>query len=489
MKRDVLHGVAWTGGALFLVRATRYIALFILAGLISPKEFGVFTAFFIIIDGLLIFQSFGIGQALVYRKVKINIAADTAFYLSLALSILFFIVAWVLGPAVETFYDASEMIEPYRACSFLLILSTLRMIPLRLFEKELDFKKKLWPTLAGAISYLVFAPYLAYKGLGVWSLVVGELAAASTETVFYWFISSWRPKLRFDLSIARADMRFGLAILGGTFLIFLFRNIDRITISRLIDMNSLGYYVFAYTIASLPATLPVRALNTVLFPSYSSLGDNREQQRILFLRAISYVAAFSLLFAIGAVAFGRYFLEAAYGDRWLPAVMPLYILVFFGLFRSLAAMVGDLLIGTGKPGLFRKIYALQLSVAIVGLYWGIHWWGVSGVAVVMTLAAIASFIAGYRAASKILNFQMRDYLGALFGPSMASAVAISLSIALLKLLPEKESLWVVVATAFIVTAVFAAVWYSVDSTFRAECTRWRRKSRGSGISCGKRGES
>ena len=36
MKRTVLSGVAWVGSAMTLVRVARYIALLILAGLLSP---------------------------------------------------------------------------------------------------------------------------------------------------------------------------------------------------------------------------------------------------------------------------------------------------------------------------------------------------------------------------------------------------------------------------------------------------------------------
>ena len=134
MKRSVLHGVAWVGGVMFLVRAVRYAALLILGGLLSPEEFGVFAALFVIIDGLALLQGFGIGQALIYRKSRTNEAADTSFLLSVAIGAVLVFAAWFLAPVVAGFYREEAITPLFRAASVVLVIHGFRLVTITISE-------------------------------------------------------------------------------------------------------------------------------------------------------------------------------------------------------------------------------------------------------------------------------------------------------------------------------------------------------------------
>lgn len=460
---------------MFLVRIIRYLALLILAGLLSPQHFGIFAALYVVIDGMALLQGFGIGHALIYRRDDVELGTDTAFYLSIGIGAVVLAGAWFIAPGVESFYGESGTTELFRAGSAILLIRAFRLVPARLLEKALDFRKRLIPTLAGSVAYVVVALTMAVRGRGAWSLVMAEVASALVETAAYWFVSPWRPKLRFSPRIAREDLAFGWAVLGGSILIFAFRNVDRVTISKLIGTRELGLYAFAYSIANLPATFFVRALNTVLLPSYSSMDSGDEQRKILFFRSTSYVAAISMLYALGLVAFGRHFLETTYGDKWMGAVLPLAVLAVFALFRTLSALVGDLLVGTGEPGTYRKIHALQLAVAVSGLYLGARLGGVTGVATAMTIASGVLLIVSWLSAARVLRAGPGDFAGALRGP-LAALVATSVPAFLIaRALPVRGSLPVLLAVTVAVTAVYVSVWHAIDPAARAEFAGWRSR--------------
>ncbi len=463
---------------MFLVRVIRYVTLLVLAGILSPRDFGILAALHVVIDGIVLLQGFGIGHALIYRKERIEEATDTAFYVSMALGAAAVAVAWVLAPAVERFYAEDGMTELFRVGSVLLLGRALRLIPARLFEKALEFKKRLAPTLAGSVAYLVVALVLAFRGAGVWALLWAEIASVFAEATGYWIVSPWRPRLRFSPELAREDLSFGWVVLGGSALIFAFRNVDRLTLSRLLGTRELGLYAFAFSIANLPATFFVRALNTVLLPSYTSARDDVATRRTLFFRATSYVAAASLLYALVMVVFGRSFLVATYGDRWLGSVRPLQVLALFALFRTLSALVGDLLVGCGRPGTFRRIYALQLAVALACIYFGARAWGTWGVGLAMALAAAVALGASWHAARTALDATVGDFVHALRGPLLASVVMIGPAVALMRALPEPFGLPAVGAAALAVSAGYLLVWLAVDPEPRAEWRKWRESRNG-----------
>ena len=234
---------------------------------------------------------------------------------------------------------------------------------------------------------------------------------------------------------------------------------------------ALGVYAFAYSLANLPATLFVRVLNTVLFPSYSSLGDDREQQRSLFLRATSFMAAAGLLYTTGIVFFGRYFLLATYGQKWIEAAVPMTILAFFALFRSMSALVGDLLVATGHPNTFRAITGLQLVLAVGGLYFGATLGGMVGVALVMATAQAVSLVVGLVSAVRVVEARAGEFARSVRGPLAACAVAVVASTLAVRLLPSEGSLPAFAAAVAGVGAVFLAAWVAFDAELRSKLVR------------------
>lgn len=477
MRRVVLSGVAWVGGTMFLVRSVRYVALLVLGGLLLPKDFGLFAALYVVVDGLALLQGFGIGHALVFHRDDDGSTADTAFFLAFGLAAGMVLVAWMLAPAVSSFYQEPRITAPFRAALLVLLAQSLRLVPSRMFEKTLEFRKRLVPSIAGSLGYLVVALVLAYRGAGVWALVLGELASVGGEALVYWIISPWRPRFRFDRRIARSLLTFGWAVLGGSILVFVFRSVDRVALSRLVGTSGLGLYAFAYALAGLPATLLVRVLNTVLFPTYSSLGEDRRKQRDLYLRAVSYMTAGSVLYAVGLITFGGVFLGAMYGQKWAGAVVPLSILGVLSIFKSQGALLGDLFVGTGHPTLFRRIFLVQAVLAAAAVYFAAVSWGITGVAVAMTCAAAVAMLVGWRAAAGVFEIGGTAFLRALRAPLFAGAVVFYPALLLAGLAEKLGGLVPVIAGAVVTTGLFGAVWLGTDGQLRSDVAEWRARGR------------
>ncbi|MFH1502694.1 MAG: oligosaccharide flippase family protein [Candidatus Eisenbacteria bacterium] len=476
MKRVVLSGVAWVGGTMFLVRSVRYVALLVLGALLGPSDFGLFAALYVVIDGLAMLQGFGIGHALVVHRGDDEKAADTAFYLAFGVAAGLALIAWFVAPHVSSFYNEPRITAPFRAALLILLAQALRLVPLRMFEKTLEFRKKLVPSLTGSVAYVAVALFLALRGAGVWALVCGELASVGGEALVYWLISPWRPRFRFDPRIARSLLSFGWAVLGGSVLVFAFRNIDRVTLSRVVGTAELGVYAFAYALAGLPATLLVRILNTVLFPAYSSLGEDRGKQGELYFRACSYMAAAGVLYALGLATFGGPFLTAMYVDKWAAAVVPLSILGVLSFFKAQGGLLGDLLVATGHPTEFRRITLLQVVLAAAGVLFAAVRWGLAGVAVTMTAAAAVATVFGWRAVARVLGVGGAPFARAFGGPLFAAVVSLWPARWLAGVAADAGGLAPVVAGVLAMTAVFSAVWYAVDGHLRSDVATWRSRN-------------
>lgn len=484
MKRTVAKGFLWVAGTMALIRAARYLAFLVLGGLLAPTDFGRFAAIFVVVNGLALFQGFGLGHALICRRDCVDESCDTTFIMSAGLGVVFFALAWVGAPLVETLFAEEGLAAPFRVCAIFVLIRALQTVPVRLFDKGLAFQKRFLPGVLGSVTYATAAIVLAFRGAGVWALVVGEVSAAAVETVTYWIISPWRPRFRFRVDIARQDLSFGWLVLGGSMAIFLFQVVDRATIIRMLGTHQLGLYAFVLTLGSLPATYAVRAFNTVLLPSYTSPGVDAAKQRELFLRAVSYVAALGILFAIGVIGLGGYFLEAAYGDKWTAAVGAFSLLVVLGVFRSFSALTEDLIVAVGKPAVFRRINWLRLLLAAGGVWFGATRGGITGVAVVMTAATAVACGVGWLVAGRLTGFSLREFGSSFRGPLAAGAVSAVLLWLGRGALPDEPGLVAFLVAGASLATVFVLIWVSIDRGVRGE---WRRLARRGGAGGGREG--
>jgi PST family polysaccharide transporter len=461
MRWRILRGVAWQGSATMLARGARTVTWLVLGGLLGPREFGSFAAIYVVIDGLYLLQELGLPQALIVRRERIDESADSIFALTLLLGVVFAAIGWSLAPWVASFYDDPSLTAPFRALSVVLIVHSLRVVPLRLFERDLDFRRKVAPTAWGAATYVVTSIVIAWAGGGIWALV-----GATAESLAFWIASPWRPKWRFALDVVREDARFGLPVVAAALLAYACWSLDRIVLGRYAGGEVLGAYAFALSLAMVPSTVGSSVVNSVLLPSYSGLGQDRDVRRDLHLTALSLVGGLNLLFVALVVALGGPFLQAVYGSKWDAAIGPLRILALAGTLRALASLTGEFLVGAGRPGSYRAMTLLQLAVATVAIGPGLARGAATGVAIAMALAAGGALIWGWVAARIPLGVSFAR-MPATLGPAVAAfAVALAAGLLARAALPDPLGVAGVAGLAVLQTACFLAAWWRTDVRLR-----------------------
>lgn len=466
MRRQVLRGVAWQGSATLIARAARSLAWLVLGGLLTPAEFGAFAATYVIVDGMYLLQDLGLPQAFVVRRTRIEESANSTFLLAALSGMLFASIAWLVAPWVAAFYGDPALVLPFRVLGLVLVIHALRIVPLRLFERDLDFRRKLGPTTWGAVAYLVVSVGAAMAGLGIWSLVMAILVGATVETVGFWIISPWRPQNRFARDVVREDLLFGLPVVAGSVLVYAYSSLDRFVLGRFAGVETLGVYAFALSLAMMPSSVGSNVVGAVLLPSYSGLVDDPARRRELHFRAVALGAGLNLLFLALVIPLGGPFLHAVYGSKWDAAVGPLRILAIAGLLRALVSLSGDLLVGAGRPGSYRAMTSVQLAAAAILIGPGLVWGGTQGVALAMAASAGLAMLVGWWVARAPLATSFRTFPSVLWPSLLAFTLTTAVASAVLAALPARLGLVGVSLVGSIEAALFVAVWWRFDSRVR-----------------------
>jgi O-antigen/teichoic acid export membrane protein len=469
LKQKTVQNIGIVFIAAVFTRLIKFVSTIILARILLPEDFGLVAIASIFLNLLDMFKDLGVGNALIYKKEKVDDAADTAFIIIPLLGAVLFAIAYFSAPFAAIFFGDAIVTDIIRVSAITFLLAPFGSVPSILFEKNLDFKKSQTPQIISSTVSSVLSIFLALVGFGVWSLIYSGLIGAVTGLLVIWKITPWRPRLRFDLSIAKELFGYGKHILASSFFIFLATNLDSTIIGRLLGVTALGLYSMAYRISNYPVTNVTYLISGVMFPTYSKLHGAGGKLKKAYLMTFKYVSLLSIPASFGILIITNDFVQVVMKPKWGPIIPIIQILCFYGLVRSLGATTGEIFKATGKPKLLAFFTAMSLGLFVLLVIPAITFYGVVGVCVITTFSEGFTVVFALREVNRILGISLKEFSDMLKDPFVAGSLA--LLVAYLVKLMIYETSWVSLFAIFISYSItYILLIYLLDKKIKAEVT-------------------
>jgi PST family polysaccharide transporter len=389
IKKKVASSFVWVSVSSLLSRASTIVATLILAGLLSPDDFGVVAIANVISAALGLFRDLGMNQALIYQKDHIEDASDTAMILSVAISAVLFGIGYLLAEPAAGFVRYPDVEDVIKVLPFSLVITAFSSIPTSLLEKEMDFKKRALPEIVSFFTYFVVSVTLALMGFAYWSIVLGHIAHSIVNLIVVFIISPWHPSFRFHPRILKGLLGFGKYAMSNTIIVFIFRNVDDFSIGRLLGTASLGFYNLAYRISNVTATQITHMISKVTFPAMVKMKDDSKKIIDFYLKTFYYLSIINFPLATGIICFASPFFHIFYGNKWDAAILPTQILAVFGLLRGLFSSAGSVFMTIGRIRETFFVLLGQLILLLALIYPVIINFEVVGLCILLTLLNVA----------------------------------------------------------------------------------------------------
>jgi len=361
-----------------------------LARLLTPEVFGLYAILIFVITLGVRFSELGLGAALIQRRdLDLTTGLSAAFTAT-------FVLALVLGAAIMTAAPlvarwpgvSSEVAAPVRWLALLVVLSSLRMPAMVLLERRLAYVPLTIAETADTVTFNVVAIAAAVAGAGLWSFVLGALAARVANLAVLWTATRWRPTLRWSRGELAPVLKFGLLFQGSMLISVAGDAVVPTFVTAWSGVAAVGYLNWAATLAFLPLQV-VSIAGRVLFPALSSLQADPERFAEATARALNrvttvlYPAAALLLAAADPVV------RLVFGDAWAPAVPAVRCFCLSAIIGGTSTIFVHALYGLGRPDL-----VLRLNLASAALLWVltvalVPWLGFVGFAVASAILACA----------------------------------------------------------------------------------------------------
>ena len=274
------------------------------------------------------------------------------------------------------------------------ILGGFRNINIIARQRELEFRSLTYLTQVSTIVGTIATIAVAWWLRSVWALVAGQLISAILGAVLSYVFVPGRPRFEFDREVARDLLRYGRFITGSSMLLYIATEIDSAVIGKVLGHAELGYYTVAFTIVHMTTTQIAKVAAGIMMPAYSKLQSDIPALRNAYLRTLGLVMFAVLPASLGLVLVAEPLVRVVYGEKWLLAAVPLQLLAMFGLFRSLAAFTGYLFEGIGQPKVAFTMAGVRLAVLLPLIVPAALYYGLAGVAILVTVGMAAQWIVG-----------------------------------------------------------------------------------------------
>jgi lipopolysaccharide exporter len=426
LRSSAVRGTAWNYATYILCKGAVVVTTVILARLLLPRDFGLMALGLLCINYLDWIRDLGVGPALIYRQEDPERTSDVAFALSMVFTSTLAVGGFFAAPVAAAFFDEPRAVGVIRALAVALFVSGLGAVHESRLRKHLDFRRRLTPELARALSKGTVAIALAVLGLGVWSLVWGQVASTVVATAIYWRISDWRPHLTWDPDIARHLIRYGLPMVGVSLGAMFLDNIDYLVIGRRMDAADLGFYTLGFRIPELVIISSCIVISQVLFPAYARLQDDHLALQAEYLAALRAVTLLTVPAGIGLALVAPEAVTVLYSQQWAATIPVTRLLAIYAVIYSLSFHAGDVFKAIGRPNILNLLTIVQLSFSVPVL------WIAAGHTIVHVAGAMVGLITlltviRLTVAVKLLRIPVASLLEAV-RPAILASIAMSVGV-------------------------------------------------------------
>lgn len=405
LKTKTIQGISWSGFSQAIRLLLQLGITIILTRLLTPNDFGLLAMVVVFTNLVMVFRDFGLTAAIVQRKGLTEEHLSSSFWINVSTGLLLALLLVILAPEISYFYGENRLNLIIMALASTFFISSFGIVQTALLTKELNFKPlAILETLTVVISGTV-AVIFAFSGFGVWSLVWQQIISSFVTVIFLWKFCGWRPKMLFEWQRIKELLGFGLNLTGFSFVNYFNRNLDNLFIGKFLGSVSLGIYNLAYQILLFPLNNISSVIGRVMFPSLSSLQDDKDKTCSIYIRATRYISVITFPLMMGLFVVAFQFIRVIFGSQWERSIFLVQILTIVALIQSIGATVGWIYQSQGRTdimfrwGIFSTI--INITAFIVGLRWNVE-----GVTISYAIASLVLLFPNFSIPFKLINLKV-----------------------------------------------------------------------------------
>lgn len=331
----------------------------ILARVLSVSMLGTFNIANTILGFFTFFADIGLAAALIQKKEQVTRAdLTTTFTIQQILAVVLTLVIWVGAPFFASYYQLTDMgMWLVRALALSFLVTTFKVIPSVLLERELKFRPLVIVDTLEAVVFNTALIILVFNNLGLMAFIIAAVLRSVVGVISIYILAPWKMGLGFSRSASFQMLSFGLPFQLNSLLALAKDYLVPLVIAGIVGSTGVGFITWAQNWAF----KPLEAMNILIrvsFPAFSRIQDDRELfkralERSLFLTTlIVYPAVFGLAALLPQI------INLVVSPKWLPALPLFYLFCLSTLWAAISTTFTNALNAVGKVKVTLKLMVM-----------------------------------------------------------------------------------------------------------------------------------
>ena len=405
LKEKTAKGLFWSSVQNFSVKGFEFVLMLFMARLLGPKEYGTIglLGVFMALSNLFINSGFGIG--LIRKKDRTQDDLCTVFYFNIGMSIICYIILFIIAPYVADFYKIPVLSPILRVIGITLIIGAFNTVQVAVFNFTINFKTQakisIVQSIVGGLSGLA----LAFLGYGVWALVWQRVITSIVACIMCWTHAKWSPSWIFSTKSFKELFNYGYKLVITGLISTLYNNVYPVIVGKFFSADILGHSSRASHWASFPSSNLTIILTNVTFASLAKIQDDDIRLGRAYRKMIRTAAfvIFPSMMGLSAVVLG---------PKWGLCAQILTIISFTYMLSPIHSLNRNLILVKGRSDITLKLSIIQKIIGLTLMLTAAIQFGVMAIFYAGLVASILMLFMNTYYTGKFINvgfwIQMKD---------------------------------------------------------------------------------
>jgi O-antigen/teichoic acid export membrane protein len=420
MKSRTAAGVGVSIASRVITRAIDFVALILLARLLSPQDFGLVAialSFMMIVEAIM---ELPLGFALVALPERFKSHYDSVFTLQLLRGLILTAVLLISAWPLSTIYHDHRLIA--LVCALSAAPAARGLVNPRLIEYSLnfDFLPNLIIEGVGKLVALGLSVGCAWATRSYWSLAIGTIASPITMLVVSYIYAPYMPAI--SLAKWRDFSRYvRWTAFGQTIRAFVWQ-MDSLILGRFVDRSELGGFSMATNLTALPGQILVVQMLNPLVVAFSSIQADTKRLRLAYEKSAVSIVSLGLPIMVGMSLAAEPIVRLAFGEQWLATGTLLRWLALTVIPSFFTAPIAPLAIALDKSPMITRLTVLEFIIRIPVVLFATFEYGLAGVVAARLLTALLMMGCAMVTVRQLVGLSVRLQLLGAWRPILSVAI-------------------------------------------------------------------
>ncbi len=404
-QKHAIAGFSWQTLQKIFTTGLSFAKIFILARLLSPEQFGLFSLVMIALGTTESITQTGVNITMLQSKQPIRYFLDTAFVIAIIRGFVIGSLMIVLGYLMGNYYNQPSLFPMISLVALVPIIKGFINPAIVSWQKNFNFAKdSLYNSLRLTVEALAQIG-LAFVLHSVWAMCLGVIVGAIFEVMLSFLMLKEKPIIHYIKSRGQSIFQNARWLSLSSLLNYLNDNIDDFLLGKITGTYQLGIYHNAYALSHKANYELSKSAYHGIMPIFSKMTKDREKERLkrAFYKSILSTILIVTAISLPLIFFPQFFVELLLGKEWLAATNILRVLTFAGLIHTVANLIYALIIAKKQYFYLNLHMTISLFFMVSGIIYFGNTFGLIGAVYGILLARIIALPIALVGAKKSLE--------------------------------------------------------------------------------------